>query len=300
LQTRQSATLIGGLAVLMWACLAPLTTAALGIPSLQLLAMTFGVAFVCGVVWLLVAGGPSRLARLRQPPGFWVLAVAGLFGYHVLYFVALRLAPPAQASLVAYLWPLLIVLFSCLGAGGEKLRATHVLGAVLGLGGTALLILSNDSADAASINRPLGLLAALGCALIWSSYSVLNRRFAAVPSDAMVGVCGVVSLLGFAAYWISAGDLTAPSITQMLAILALGIGPTGLAFLAWDHGTKHGDLPLLGVLSFAAPVLSTLLLVMLGRAAPTLTLLIACTLVVGGAALATLRINRPSRLESTP
>jgi drug/metabolite transporter (DMT)-like permease len=63
----------------------------------------------------------------------------------------------------------------------------------------------------------------------------------------------------------------------------------GLAFYAWDHGTKHGDLRLLGVLSYLTPVLSTLWLVLAGRAEAGVMLGLACALVAGGAWLAARR-----------
>jgi len=49
---------------------------------------------------------------------------------------AVRNAPPMEAELIAYLWPLLIALFSAL-LPGEDLRMHHVLGGVPGLAGAA-------------------------------------------------------------------------------------------------------------------------------------------------------------------
>jgi len=54
------------------------------------------------------------------------------------YFAALQLAPPAEANLVNYLWPLLIVLLSA-PLAGERLGWPHLLGALLGFAGVALL-----------------------------------------------------------------------------------------------------------------------------------------------------------------
>ncbi len=69
----------------------------------------------------------------------------------------------------------------------------------------------------------------------------------------------------------------------------MDLGPVGLAFQAWDHGTKHGDLRLLGVLAYLTPVLSTLWLVLAGRAEAGVTLALACALMAGGAWLASRR-----------
>ena len=75
-------------------------------------------------------------------------------------------------------------------------------------------------------------------------------------------------------------------MTQWLAVLGLGLGPVGAAFYVWDHGVKHGDIRLLGVASYAAPVLSTLILILAGFAEPTLSLAAATALIVTGALLA--------------
>ena len=70
------------------------------------------------------------------------------------------------------------------------------------------------------------------------------------------------------------------------AIVALGLGPVGAAFYAWDIGCKRGDIRLLGVSAYAAPVLSTLALVVAGFAQPSLALWLACALIVAGAIVA--------------
>lgn len=279
--------MVGATAVLLWGALAALTVSLRAIPPFQLLAMAFGVAFASGSLWLLMTGGPQRFSLLKQPPAFWLLAITGLFAYHALYFVALRLAPAAEANLINYLWPLLIVLLSSLVPGGGRLRAAQLAGAMMGLAGTALLIGSGELR--ASSGSFWGYAAALSCALVWSSYSVLNRRFAGVPSEAMIGVCGAVALLGLATHLLFEPATIWPASREWLALGALGVGPLGLAFLAWDYGTKHGDLPVLGTIAYGAPVLSTLLLVLLGLAPATVELVAACALVVGGAWIATRR-----------
>src|SRR3954465_15858255 len=115
----QSATLIGFTAILMWSLLSLLTVASGTVPPFQLAAMTFAVGGTIGAAtWLFPPNAPSAL---KQPAEGWALGVGGLFGYHALYFLALRLAPPAEAQLVNYLWPVLIVLLSAF-LPGERLR----------------------------------------------------------------------------------------------------------------------------------------------------------------------------------
>ena len=281
---RARATAMGMLAILLWAALALTTVRARGIPPFELLTLSFGVAFSSGIILLGLRGGRAGLAQIRQPPAPWLTAFCGIFFYHALYFFALSAAPAAQASLIAYLWPLLIVLFSA-AFPGERLRFRHLGGALLGLAGTALVLMGRAE-DTNTATSMAGYAAAFGCALVWSGYSVLNRRFDSIPSDMIVGVCGAVALAGAACH-LAFEPTVRPGIDQWLAIGVLGLGPTGLAFLAWDHATKHGRLSLLGALSYLAPLLSTLLLIAAGFAPASPQILLAAALVIGGAVLAT-------------
>ncbi len=281
---RLRATLIGGVAVLLWATLALLTTAAGPVPPFQLVALTFALAFLLALAkWTLAArrrGAAAVLAPLRQPARVWLLGIGGLFGYHAFYFTALGHAPAVEASLIAYLWPLFIVLLSAL-LPGERLRRWHVAGALMGLAGAALLVtrgrgLAFDPAYA------VGYAAAFACALTWSGYSVLSRRFGAVPTDAVGGFCGATALLGLVCHMLFETTRW-PEGAAWLAVLALGAGPVGAAFFVWDHGVKRGDIQALGAFAYGAPLLSTLLLIAFGRAEPTPAVGAACLLIVGGA-----------------
>ena len=73
---------------------------------------------------------------------------------------------------------------------------------------------------------------------------------------------------------------------QWLAVLGLGLMPVGAAFYAWDHGVKRGNIQVLGAASYAAPLLSTLVLIATGFAEPSLSILAACLLITAGAVLA--------------
>ncbi|MBZ6077643.1 aromatic amino acid exporter YddG [Microvirga puerhi] len=282
--TTRTATSIGFTAILLWSLLALLTAATGRIPPFQLAAMTFLVGGFVGVAsWI---RRPQGLKALHQKPVVWALGLGGLFGYHALYFAALRLAPPAESGLINYLWPLLIVLFSAF-LPGEHLRRAHVAGALLGFAGVIVLIAGRGALDAKTEYLP-GYLCAFIAAFIWAGYSVLSRRFGEVPTDAVAGFCLVTSGLSLVCHWLFETTVWPESTQQWLALLGLGLGPVGLAFYVWDIGMKRGDIRLLGVASYATPVLSTLLLVVAGYAEPSITLALSCGLIVLGALVATL------------
>ncbi len=289
------ATIIGFSAIILWSLLALFTTWAKGVPPFQLLMLTFFIAFFIGFI-VLIFKGKESIKNLKQRPMVWFISVSGLFGYHLFYFIALNNAPAIEASLIAYLWPLLIVLFSAL-LPGEKLHWFQAAGTIIGLIGAALIVTKGQSI---SINEKhyIGYIAALACALTWSVYSVLNQKFKDVPSDAVTGFCGITALLALLCHlyfesWIS------PDFNQWFAIIALGLGPVGLAFFVWDYGTKHGDIQVLGSLSYAAPLLSTFVLIAFGLATANWILAIACIMIICGAVLSSLNILKPARAKTS-
>jgi drug/metabolite transporter (DMT)-like permease len=279
---RRSAMAAGLAAIGLWSSLAALSVLAGAIPPFQMVAMTFAVGTAIGIVRAL-ARGVGLMNLLRWPARVWLLGVAGLFGYHALYFAALQLAPPAEANLVNYLWPLLIVLLSA-PLAGERLGRSHLTGAALGFAGVALLAFGRGVNFAN--DHALGYLLALGCAITWSLYSVLSRRLGETPTDAVAAFCAVSAILSLACHLTFEQTAWPATPASWLAVLALGLGPAGSAFYFWDHAVKHGDIRALGALSYATPILSTAILVVCGLAEPTGVLLVAALFVTVGAVLA--------------
>jgi drug/metabolite transporter (DMT)-like permease len=279
---RRAATFIGFVAILMWSLLALFTAASGKVPPFQLAAITFALGGALGAsTWLFRSGA---IAALRQPPAVWALGVGGLFGYHALYFLALRLAPPAESGLICYLWPLLIVLFSAL-LPGERLRAHHVIGALLGLVGTIILV-AGGAQLSFTVDKLPGYAAAFLAAFVWAGYSVLSRRFAAVPTDAVTGFCLATAFLGAISHTLFETTVWPQGGAEWLAVLGLGLLPVGAAFYVWDYGVKRGDIRVLGAAAYAAPVLSTLFLILAGYAQPTVVLGVAAALIAGGGVIA--------------
>jgi drug/metabolite transporter (DMT)-like permease len=280
--TSRTATLIGLTAIVMWSLLAVFTVATGHIPAFQLAAMTFAIGGVVGSATVLLRGGAAR--ALRLPAIAWAVGIGGLFGYHALYFLSLRLAPPAEAGLLNYLWPLLIVLFSSL-LPGERLAPHHILGALLGLAGTVLLFVGNTGVQYTAVQIP-GFVAAFIAAFVWAAYSVLSRKLKAVPTDAVAGFCLATALLAAMVHLVIETTIWPETAMQWLAIVLLGLGPVGAAFYAWDIGMKHGEIRVLGAASYATPLLSTGFLIVAGYAQATATIALAALLIAGGGLIA--------------
>ena len=283
--TRTRATLIGFTAILMWALLALFTVLSAPVPPFQLNAVCFAISGGLGLIW---AASTGRLGLLRGVPWrAYAYGTAGLFGAHALYFTVFRLAEPAgaaaQAGLIAYLWPMLIVLLSGL-LPGERLRPTHLAGATIAFAGAALIVLRSGGVMGSGAAPALAL--AFVFALTWAAYSVNARRFAKVPTVSVAVICLAAAMLSVPMHLAFETTAWPVSATGWLAVAGLGLGPVGLAFFTWDIGMKQGDIQLLGVASYAAPLLSTLALVATGIAEGSAVLAVAAALITGGALLA--------------
>ena len=268
-------------AIVLWAGLAMLGVRLAHLPPFWLT----GVALLIGSV---VALPLSRFdfSQFRVPLPTLALGVYGLFGFHFLLFIALRHAPPVQANLVNYLWPLGMVVLAPVFLPGTRLTWRQLLAALLGFGGAALAILGGQSLDT---GLAWGYLPALGSAFVWASYSLLTQRVAAFPSAAIglfALVSGLLSLLCHAllepAAQVSARDWP--------WLILMGLGPLGAAFFLWDAALKRGDARQIGLLSFLTPLLSTLLLLWHRGEPISASVAAAAALIIGAAWL-----GRPSR-----
>jgi drug/metabolite transporter (DMT)-like permease len=263
-------------AIALWGSLAPLGVSLGHAPPFLLTGCGLLIGSLIGLV---LSGG--NLRQWRVPGPTLALGVYGLFGFHFLLFIALRYAPPVQANLVNYLWPLGIVLMAPLFLSGMRLRSLHVAAAFLGFAGAALAIVGGRDLQG---GFSWGYLAALASAFIWASYSLLTRRVPAFPSAA-IGLFGLVSgLLSLLCHALLESPVTLTTHDWLL-LAAMGLGPLGGAFYLWDAALKRGDARQIGVLSFLTPLLSTLALLWLRGEWPTLSVLLAAAMIIGAAVL---------------
>ena len=264
------------LAVLLWSVLAFLSLQLSRMPPFLLIGIALCIGSLCGV---------HRIREWRVPPRVLLLGIYGLFGFHFCLFLALRLAPPVEANLINYLWPLLIVVLSPVLRPGLRLAPRHVVAAALGLVGAALIVTGGRFGFQA---RWLpGYALAAGSALIWATYSLISGRIRSFPNAAIGLFClcsGVLSLLMHFLF-----EPQYAIVLQDLPLLALlGIGPMGAAFFLWNAGLRNGDPRVIGSFAYLTPMLSSLVLILGGRGRLTAITGVAMALIIGGSVVGSL------------
>jgi len=260
-------------AVALWSLLALLAVRLSGVPPFLLLGLALGGA---GLVAL------PTLRSWRVPATTLLLGIYGLFGFHLLLFLALRRAPAVEANLINYLWPLLIVVLAPALLPEVRLALRHVAAVTLGLVGATLLITGGRWAFSAEYWQGYAL--AAGSAFIWATYSLLTRRVAPFATAAVGLFCFVSGILALLCHaWLEPRFVPSPAQFGFIALLA--IGPMGSAFFLWDAAVKRGDPRTIGALSYLTPLGSTLWLLLAGVGALTPAIGIATLLIIGGAML---------------
>ncbi len=266
-------------AIALWASLAALATRLAQVPPFALVGVALGLGGLAGL-------RPAGLRAAR--PAALLLGVYGLFAYHLCLFLALRLAPPVEANLVNYLWPLLIVVLSPVLVRGPTLQVRHVLGALSGFAGAALLVSGGRLAVPAE--GLAGFLLAALAALIWSTFSLLTKRLGHVPTSTVSISCLVSGGLSLACHALLE-PAWRPAAAEVPVLLFIGLGPMGAAFYLWDRALKDGDPRTIGTLAYLTPLLSTLLLAATGAGRITPLAFAAGGLIIGGAVVG----NWPAR-----
>lgn len=263
-------------AIALWASLASLGVSLTHVPPFLLT----GIALVIGSIpaWPFVLRDPSQW---RIPLRTLALGVYGLFAYHFLLFIALRHAPPVEANLVNYLWPLFIVVLSPVVLPGVALRLPHVLAALLGFGGAAIAIAGGRELSG---TLAWGYLPALAAAFIWATYSLLTKRVAAFPTTA-IGLFGLVSGVLSLLCHVALEPAASLQPRDWALLVAMGLGPLGASFFLWDKALKLGDARHIGILSYITPLASTALLIVVSGRQFSASIALATVMIMGAAIL---------------
>ncbi|MCT8468910.1 DMT family transporter [Chromohalobacter canadensis] len=285
--TRTSAGLLAGLlTVTLWASL-PVLRNLISLPPMLTAAVAMGAAALMARC-VGQRGGSSAGAKSYRDWTFWLMGVGGLTGALYFYFAALGKGDPAKITLVTYLWPLGFMLVADWLAG-RGFQARTLLGAAVAFSGLIPLVLSSGQGEPTSV---LGYAQGVASGVSWIMFSLyLQGRTTMTWVDYKHLFAGAA----IASWGLHSLFEAAPSQTTAMdwGVAALiGVGPYGLAFVTWGYALLRSSSTLLGVLTYFVPIISSLFLILAGRAAFSLPLIIAFVGVLGSAAITQMKSQR--------
>lgn len=254
-------TLSGLAAVLLWASAAAFIAAAKGVHPF----LYYGTEMVIGVLifaaYWLKRGHDPRPEWKKVPYWYIALGIIGIGLQGVCWVAAIQHAPPLEAILFIYQWPMLVVLFTAIAL--KNPLKPHYFVALLGGFLGVLVVLIGRGLDLGSFSLTSGHIFGLLAALTWSIFSAVSARHPHIPSSAL----GLILLAGGCfnlLIWAIGFGAPLPPVNGFIICLiaSLVIMP---GYILWDYGMKKGNQRLMGFASFSIPVLSALLLAITGQ-----------------------------------
>jgi drug/metabolite transporter (DMT)-like permease len=268
-------TAAGLLALFIWGASALLITQLLRIPPLELTALTWFISFVMLSVYYACKRKPL-MRHFHRPWRDYALMVGGMGGYTALFYIGFSLAPPFEANILNYLWPIFLMAFLIIFRGAP-LTLMKVLGMLSGFAGCVLLSFAHGG-PSFSGGFGIGHIIMIISAVFWALYSCFTRG-QDYPVEFMVPVflcCGILT----AALHFMFEPSVIPSAYEWIFIFL--IGACRLAYAAWDYAMRFGNQVLVTSASYFTPLLSTLVLIAGGYGAANGMIGISAVLIVAG------------------
>lgn len=265
------ALILGIITILCWGSLATFGNLLIHLPPFYVLGVTF-----------LIGSIPAffKWREMFPPKKILLWGIAGYFGYHFFLFYAFRFAPPIEANLINYLWPVIMVLITPVYFADKKLKSYHFVGAVLSVIGCIVLVMARGGElDSKNI---IGYLLALLAAITWPVYSVGKKKMPETSVWAVGSFCLFSGILCMITHALIEPRVVLQSRDAILLLL-MGLGPFGVAFYFWDLALRDGDSRIMGALAYLTPVLSTLGLVFFAGQEMVFTTFVAMVLIIFGA-----------------
>ncbi len=268
--------------VFIWATMAAMVKKMLfDIPNLQTLSVSSVFAFL--FLWIVnIKTGTIKLMKNYTIKEYGVmsgLGFVGLFLYSALYYYGLSQLSSQEACILNYLWPIMLVLFSCIILK-EKLTVMKIV--AMGCSFLGIVILSMGNGDATGGNTWIGMVSCIVAAACYGLFSVLNKKADMNQNITMmviwltVAVCaGILGIM--TETWVPIKGV------QWIGMLWLGVVIDAVAYLLWALALKGTEnTAAIANLAYLTPFLSLIISAIFLKEAIELRAVAALVFIIGG------------------
>lgn len=250
-----------GMLLVMWGSFSAVSKLTLHkLDSFQVQFFMFGLAIVIMTVLMCFNGKLTEFRKLSIKDYIkLILYSLPSFLYYFFYILALKMIPAIEASMLNYLFPVMIVIFA-IPINGEKLNTQKIISIILCFIGMSVVI-TNGSLYGFKFSNITGDLLALGAAVCWGVFSNLGKRNDIdqfVSNYAYTFVSFVLSLICMAAF----SRFVIPDVNVFSGILWNSVSNIVITYYLWFRVLKTTSSALAASLSFVTPFI-TLVFIML-------------------------------------
>jgi drug/metabolite transporter (DMT)-like permease len=262
------------MAMLVWAAMAVVVVGLHDIPTLEILSISLAMACAFTCLDLTYRQSWSRVQWS------WRMAAVGAFavsGSSALYITAFKLAPPVHVELLMYIWPMVVL---CANRWFFQEPITRRILLSVALSVLALIALHSDSTQwSVGAHYYQGYVCVLLAAITWSLYNVYTKHEKSLPAEMMGLYCGVGWCVIFPLHGILEPSVV-PSSREWVCLIILGVGSQWFAYQAWDYAIKRQSAAKMATIAYATPIISVMLLTIWGYGAWSVSLTVACILMI--------------------
>lgn len=273
-----SSNFYAAVTVVLWGAMPALTKDLLNaLPNFETLALSSTFAFLFLFALNRREGTLKKFSAEEIFTAAW-LGFLGLFLYSAFFYYGLARMTSQEACILNYLWPLMIVLFSC-PILGEPLTKRKLLAVGMSFVGVVVMM---GGASGFSTEKLWGALSCAVAAACYGLFSVLNKRRRLNQKLAMMIIWGTTAVCAFiAGYFFETWIL--PGAGQIVGLLWLGVMINAVAYLTWALALeKTSDTARTANLAYLVPILAIFISTFAFGEELSLAVIPALILILGG------------------
>jgi len=207
------------------------------------LMLTTSRVAVVSLFYVVILGRAVIKEQLLPRDGVLLTAMAltGILGFPFLLYRGLQLTTATNAALINATGPLMTAVMAAILLR-ERLLPRHILGGVISLFGVTVIISGGSFQRLWQWHVNVGDLYVLLAVVLWGLYSVIGRM--AMRSHSVFSVTAISTWIGlpfFLGIAAMEGEIATIhwSWPLVLAVVYIGIFPSGAAFLSWNEGVRR-------------------------------------------------------------
>jgi drug/metabolite transporter (DMT)-like permease len=286
------ATIIGQLALFIWAMSVCGIVVLKDIPAFEILSVLFFSGLIASSVMNTIYGNWKVVTT--HPKYVLLAGIVGIIGNDIFYIFAFKYAPAAHVDLIALSWPMIVLILASIFLN-ESIKFHHIFACIIAFLGIYTLLVAESGIGVFDEEYLFGYLCALTSAILWAIYVIISRKYIKCTPELFAVYCGIGSAFAISMHFIFEVTVI-PTSNQLVILIFMGITTHSIAYYGWDFAIKKGHFKLLNILSYGNPIVSVMGLVFFGFAELTDELFIAMIMVFIAGIISGWKIDKKPKL----